>query len=361
MVFENAISTRRVFLRPWKMEDAEDLFEYARDPQVGPNAGWEPHETKEESRAVIQLFTDPEKPAMVFAMEDRESGRVIGSVGIEPDVRRPGVEKALSLGYALSRSYWGKGLMTEACEAVIDYVFQTRQAKILSITHYPENDRSRRVIEKCGFRFEGRLSQATVLYNGDVRDLCFYSMTAAEYYRKQAEKRGLSLILPEEAKREEIEVYREAWGKERIIPGSLKRRGEESLDEWLKQNIAGRSFREDSKLVTSHTYFLTDPSGALLGAVDLRHHLTDALFRTGGHIGYGIRPSCRGKNYAPCMLALCLEKAKERGIERVLVTCREENRASAAVIEACGGVMENRIEENGECFRRYWIAQEGGK
>ncbi len=355
MVFEDTITTQRIFLRSWRIEDAEDLFEYAKDPQVGPNAGWKPHDNEEESREVIRMFTDPQKPEMIFAIEDRESGKVIGSIGIGPDGRRPGVKTAWSLGYVLSRSYWGKGLMTEAAEAMIGYVFQTRKAVLLSIAHYPANNRSRRVIEKCGFRFEGTLSQAAILYSGDVRDLCCYSMTAAEYYLRQAKKRGLSLILPENAAREEIEAYWREWGESRIIPGVLERKEGESFAHWLEHSIAGRYYQENPRFVTSHTYFLTDRSGALLGGIDLRHRLNDPLLRTGGHIGYGIRPSCRGKHYAPCMLALCLKKAKELGIERVLITCLEANHASAAVIEACGGVLKNQIEEDGEIFRRYWI------
>jgi predicted acetyltransferase len=75
----------------------------------------------------------------------------------------------------------------------------------------------------------------------------------------------------------------------------------------------------------------------------------------GGHIGYGIRPSMRGRKLAPIMLALALKKAKAFGIKKALVTCDEWNQASAATIEACGGVLENIVLFEGERIKRYWI------
>lgn len=349
------IETDRLLLRPWSMEDANDLYEYAKVPTVGTNAGWKPHDSLEESREIIKMFTDPKKPGVLFALEEKESGKVIGSLGIEEDGRRPGVEGAFSLGYALSQDFWGRGLMTEAVSAAIDYAFQVCGAKLFSVTHYPFNKRSKRVIEKSGFRYEGLLRQASRRYDGVVLDLCFYSMTAAEYCLRDAKKRGLSLILPEHTTPEKIEEYQAEWGESRMVPSAIAKKEGQSFHQWLENNIAGRTHRENPQLVTAHTYFLINGAGDLLGGIDLRHRLTEPLLRTGGNIGYGIRPSQRGNHYAPCMLALCLEKAKERGMERVLITCTEDNLASAATIESCGGVLENKVEEEGKLFRRYWI------
>ena len=350
------IKTERLILRPWRMEDAEDMYEYARDPAVGPNAGWKPHESLEESRETVRVFSDTSEKNLILAIEEKASGKVIGSVGIEEDGRREKVGFARSLGYVLAQSYWGRGLMTEAANAAIDYAFRELKIKLLSVDHYPYNDRSRRVIEKCGFHFDGRLRQATKLYNGEIQDLCCYSMTAAEYYLRDAKRRGLSLILPEETSLDKIGEYQAEWGEERIVPYGARRKEGQSLEEWLEYNIAAREKDPNGpEYSPSHTYFVVDEAGELLGAANLRHTLTEPLLHHGGHIGYGIRPSQRGNHYAPCMLALCLEKAKERGIDRVLVTCVEDNKASAATIEACGGVLENKVEYEGELFRRYWI------
>jgi predicted acetyltransferase len=94
-----------------------------------------------------------------------------------------------------------------------------------------------------------------------------------------------------------------------------------------------------------------------IGEASLRHELNDHLRREGGHIGYGIRPSCQGRGYGRRILALALSECRRLGLGRVLVTCLESNPASARIIEANGGVLENAIDDpagRGR-VRRYWI------
>ena len=95
----------------------------------------------------------------------------------------------------------------------------------------------------------------------------------------------------------------------------------------------------------------------ILGTSRLRHHLVPSLMNEGGHIGYDIRPSERGKGYATRLLALTLQKARERGITRVLVTCDTDNPASARVIHKNGGCFEDErvSEKSGKPVSRYWI------
>jgi predicted acetyltransferase len=93
----------------------------------------------------------------------------------------------------------------------------------------------------------------------------------------------------------------------------------------------------------------------VLGGIALRHELNDFLLREGGHIGYGIRPSERGRGLAPWALGQMLHEANALGLEKVLVVCTEENVASARTIERCGGALEDiRPTERGT-IRRYWI------
>ena len=86
-----------------------------------------------------------------WALTDRETGRILGSLGLSPDRRR--AEGVLSLGYALARESWGRGLATEAARAALGYAFGPLHARLVTVYHFPFNHASRRVIEKCGFSY----------------------------------------------------------------------------------------------------------------------------------------------------------------------------------------------------------------
>ena len=109
-------------------------------------------------------------------------------------------------------------------------------------------------------------------------------------------------------------------------------------------------------LVPDSTYFCLDTERSIfVGAVNIRHYLSEGLLLSGGHIGDGIRPSERGKGLGTRMIALALDKCRELGIERVLMCCDSDNFASARTIEKNGGVLENVIDDGGAPVKRYWI------
>lgn len=108
--------------------------------------------------------------------------------------------------------------------------------------------------------------------------------------------------------------------------------------------------------VPDSTYWLVTDNNRIVGAVNIRHSLTEHLFNAGGHIGYGIRPSERRKGYATKLLELSLEKTKELNITKALVVCDEVNTASEKTILHNGGLRdEDFIEEDGNVVRRFWI------
>lgn len=108
--------------------------------------------------------------------------------------------------------------------------------------------------------------------------------------------------------------------------------------------------------VPDSTYWLVDEENRILGVVNIRYSLSEYLFKSGGHIGYGVRPSERQKGYATKMLGLALEETKKLGINPVLVCCDAVNIASDKTIRNNGGVEDiDFVEDNGNVIKRYWI------
>jgi predicted acetyltransferase len=108
--------------------------------------------------------------------------------------------------------------------------------------------------------------------------------------------------------------------------------------------------------VPSNTYFLMRGE-KIIGRSDVRHKLNPALEIKGGHIGYDIRPGERRKGFGTLILRLTLEKAREIGLERVLITCDTDNIASAKIIEKNGGKLAKQLiyEKTGTLISQYWI------
>ena len=108
--------------------------------------------------------------------------------------------------------------------------------------------------------------------------------------------------------------------------------------------------------VPESVYFLVNEKNRILGAVTIRHSLTQRMQNTEGHIGAGIRPSERRKDYATKILDLSLDKMRELDIPKALVTCNENNIGSEKVIIKNGGVRDNDfLESHGNIVKRYWI------
>ena len=161
------LKTARLTLRPWTEGDLNDLYEYARVDGVGQMAGWLPHKSIDESRAILQMFMDEKK---TFAIDF--CGKVIGSLGIErydekllPEFNG---KSGREIGYVLSKDYWGRGLMPEAVATVIEYLFGVVKLDFIVCGHFTDNMQSMRVQEKCGFKHY-KLEKYTTSY-GEVKD-----------------------------------------------------------------------------------------------------------------------------------------------------------------------------------------------
>ncbi len=175
------LETERCILRPFEVTDLEDFFEYAKNPNVGRGAGWAPHDNLESSMEILHSFMESEE---VWAIIYKENNKLIGSVGLHKDQLRTAPDVKM-LGYVLSEAYWGQGIMSEAAGAVIPYAFEKLNISLLTVHHYSFNARSKRVIEKCNFRYEGTLRHCSKIYDGTIHDLLCYSMTREEWLDTQ--------------------------------------------------------------------------------------------------------------------------------------------------------------------------------
>lgn len=167
--------TKRLILRSWEETDAQDLFEYAKLDTVGPKAGWAPHQNVSESLEIVRKFIEQDD---VWAIELKSKHKVIGSVGLHERITIQG-EKIKELGYVLATSYEGRGLMTEACKRVMKYAFKELKIPKIKVAHFLGNEKSKRVIEKCGFHFEKDGTHQSVAYGPKLSKI--YQMTLEEY------------------------------------------------------------------------------------------------------------------------------------------------------------------------------------
>ncbi len=163
------LHTERLLLRPWRLEDLNDFFEYASVDGVGQMAGWSPHKDKEESLSVLQRFIENKK---TFAL--LYDGKAIGSLGIEKYKEEEFAElqekRGRELGFVLSKAHWGCGLTAEAVNAVVRYLFEEQRLDFLLCGHFLDNEQSKRVQEKCGFRIYKQIPYKTQC--GIVKDCC---------------------------------------------------------------------------------------------------------------------------------------------------------------------------------------------
>ena len=162
------MQTDRLLLRPWMESDADTLYKYASDPEVGPRAGWPPHNSVEESLQIIRkFFLNDYTWAIVF----KETSEVIGCVGYLPaSASNLKIEEnQCEVGYWVAHPYWGKGICTEALQKVIDHCFNKKGFSLLWGDYFTDNPASGRVMEKCGFVHTGQVTNCPELEVGGDR------------------------------------------------------------------------------------------------------------------------------------------------------------------------------------------------
>ena len=154
------IETKRLVLRRFRIEDAQDMFDnWASDPEVTRYLTWTPHKDVGETKALLTDWTGKYEDGIYFdwAMELKESGKVIGNISA---VRIDERTETATIGYCMGKAFWGRGLMPEALKAVMDFLFDAACMNRVEACHDPRNEKSGRVMDKAGMKLEGVLRDA---------------------------------------------------------------------------------------------------------------------------------------------------------------------------------------------------------
>lgn len=181
--FENMpeIPTERLLLRKVTGRDAQDMFEYSRDPEVAKHVLWEPHRSISDSRGYIRFLqrkyrlTEPSS----WGIELKSTGKLIGTIGFMWWQQE---NSSAEVGYSLGRMYWNKGYMTEALKAVLRHAFLEMRLHRIEAQHEIDNPASGTVMEKAGMKKEGVLRGR--LYNkGKYIDVALYAILIDDFRR----------------------------------------------------------------------------------------------------------------------------------------------------------------------------------
>ena len=174
-----SLKTPRLTLRAARMSDAQDMYDYSRDPEVARHVLWDAHTSIHQTRGYLRYILRQYRSGQpsTFVIELTAERRVIGTIGLMWIQKE---NRAAEVGYSLSRRYWNQGLMTEALGAVLQFCFDTMRLNRVEAQHETDNPASGAVMRHVGMRREGMLRQR--IYNkGRFTDVELYAMLAEEY------------------------------------------------------------------------------------------------------------------------------------------------------------------------------------
>ncbi len=162
------LETKRLLLRSWMTSDAEALYEQAKDPAVGPIAGWPPHSSVQESLDVIKNVLNGRE---CFAICEKGSDKPIGCIELRLNGHTDMTDKddECELGYWLGKSFWGRGYMPEAAREMLRHAFDELDMSVVWCGYYDGNERSKRVQEKVGFVYHHTCDDVPVPLMNEIR------------------------------------------------------------------------------------------------------------------------------------------------------------------------------------------------
>ena len=194
------LETERLILRPWLKDDAEELYRYASDPDVGPPAGWPPHTSVDNSRGIIRNVLSRQETYAVCLKE----GTPIGSIGLHLNGHTDMTERddECELGYWIGKPFWGQGLIPEASRELLRHAFEQLGMRAVWCGYYDGNEKSRKVQTKLGFVYQHKTEGLEVSLMNEVRTGHCNLMTVerwqkVELFRRQ--KKTLDTFLEKKA------------------------------------------------------------------------------------------------------------------------------------------------------------------
>ena len=289
------LETERLILRPWEETDADECYKYAKDPLVGPICGWPVHTSIENSRQVIR---DVLMVQETYAIVLRETGLPIGSIGLHHNDLASKDDEA-ELGYWLGVPYWGQGLVPEAAREVLRHAFEDLNLSRVWCAYYDGNEKSKRVQEKLGFKYQWTTEDVPVPLMGETRRGHVNLMTRADW------EDIISLYIPslddlwfrqKMMADPETMSYNHAWGGTISFP---KDEWEDWYDYWIINHENKRYYR-----------FLRNYSG-FIGEIAY-HYDSERDIYVADVIVYA---PYRGKGYGSIGLNLLCSAAKKNGVK----------------------------------------------
>ena len=308
------LETERLILRRWKDSDAEDLYKYASDPDVGPIAGWPPHQSIEESRSVISNVLNGKE---AYAICLKTDGKAIGAIELKLNGHTDMTERGdeCELGYWLGKPFWGQGIMPEAAGEMLRHAFEDIGMTKVWCGYYEGNAKSKRVQEKLGFQYQWTSENLEVAQLQEIRTGYVNRMTKEDWLQLQD---TVCLHTPK---------VRELWFRERMMADSEtmsynhalgttipfpQEKWESWYSYWIIHHENQRYYR-----------YLVNGMSAFLG--EIAYHY-DAEYD--GYIADVILYApYRNKGYGTKGLKLLCEAAKENGIGTLLDNIAIDNPA----------------------------------
>ena len=336
------IDTHRLVLRPFRPEDAEDMFTgWASDPEVTRFLTWPTHSSADVTRKILADWISryPDGGFFNWAIEWKETGRVIGNIAV---VKLNEKTEAADMGYCMSRAYWGRGIMPEALRAVMGYLFDTVGLNRIAACHAVDNPKSGRVMAKAGMKQEA-LMRGAGKNNQGICDEVWYAALRSDRTPEPARKEAHPAVrFAREDDLDRVNVLRRqvndlhVAGKPEVFrPGFC-----DELRDYI------HVIREDPQ----KEIVVAEVNGSVCGFAVLNHIVRPEnpfMFERDflDIDEFGVDESCRRMGVAAAMIRFIRNYAREKGYLRLELNMWEFNRGALAFYEAAGFKTYRRYME----------------